>query len=367
MGGGIQVNGGAAVLRTVMEDGEWKELRGRMNMMEEVVSSTFCGDGGGRQLLRIDIGEAFRGFKFARDLVGNEGGGEGTDSYTVMRAALIEELYGSAERAERTEFVNEKVKGVREEGGKYTVATDGGEKSYDLVVGCDGVSSTVKKFVSPKSIPIYTNVRISWAVTEPSNEDQGNRLEQYFGYGGYGLTGTYGYGEGENCRMAVLVYRDGRRKGKEGTEDEVSTTYHLSIHTFSSSLRSSPFRSLLTPRTLLGTPTLKQPPPQPPSSTGSNPSPSLAPPSPPSLPQPQPSSTLASTSTTLSPPGSRSTPPIPPQPSYYAGTRRTRCRPSWDRGLTRASETQTYSPAQSDVTTLRWRAAWGRVTGTSRR
>ena len=208
-----------------MDENEFTSFASKMNPMKEIVSRSFVKDEA--ELLRIDVDSTLKSFASAKDLVRPDGG---TDSFTVMRCTLLEALYDSVKKCSNVEVVTEGVIGVEEvkkgEAHKFNVLTTAlPPQPFDLVVGCDGVSSKVKSFVSPNTKAIYSNIRISWAVSAPSMEHNETRLEQFFGDGGYALKGTYGYGSGgEKCKMAVLVYREGRRVGKrgeEGVEDEV--------------------------------------------------------------------------------------------------------------------------------------------------
>jgi salicylate hydroxylase len=101
---------------------------------------------------------------------------------------------------------------------------DGSEEGpFDLVVGCDGVNSVVKEYISSGTISkssekqktaIYSGIRIRYAVqdTTPaptSNSKQEATFFQYFGNGAYALAGTYGAGKGRDpVQCAYTIYLD---------------------------------------------------------------------------------------------------------------------------------------------------------------
>ena len=96
------------------------------------------------------------------------------------------------------------------------------EGPFDLVVGCDGVGSAVKSYVSNDFIPqsgekgsqsLYSGIRIRYAVQDTNvvnpGKDEGATLSQYFGNGAYALEGIYGAGKGRNpIKCAFTIYLD---------------------------------------------------------------------------------------------------------------------------------------------------------------
>ncbi|KAL3780231.1 hypothetical protein ACHAW5_009962 [Stephanodiscus triporus] len=128
---------------------------------------------------------------------------------------------------------------------------------YDIVVGCDGINSAVRRYVndgevrhssslggekevkggkggggggassssSTSSSAIYSGLRITFAIRDGNNNNEddekgaandvdvnvvdGCQFNQYFGNGAYALTSTYGTGKGgKPARGAFLVYAD---------------------------------------------------------------------------------------------------------------------------------------------------------------
>ena len=107
---------------------------------------------------------------------------------------------------------------------------------FDLVVGCDGIRSTVKEFVDSGEISsssssgerkkngdqsIYSGIKIQYAVqdtsnniTSPSYPTTDGEVCQYFGDGVYGLSGIYGTGENRPpTKAAFLIFRDENYNG----------------------------------------------------------------------------------------------------------------------------------------------------------
>ena len=246
VGGGLQINGGASVLRTVLEDAEFRELRSNMQVMDGIVSNSNVVNqdkediGGLERLLSINVNETIRGFGASDLFRDGDGGGPTFDSYTVMRQTLMDSLAASVSRLDAVRMAEDKVLSVEAGNGEtFSVVTETRtDHGYDLVVGCDGISSKVKGFVSDGKA-IYSRIRVLYAVAEPSADESGGstRLEQYFGEGGYGFTGTYGYKGNEKCKMAVVVYRD---EGGEGDDEVSRTCYHHDIMIASSFCISSP-------------------------------------------------------------------------------------------------------------------------------
>ena len=89
---------------------------------------------------------------------------------------------------------------------------------FDMVVGCDGIKSAVKEYVETGKISkdaskregrsaIYSGIRIRYAVNDGdvSSPADSSELRQYFGEGGYALSGIYGAGVGRQPRTSAFI------------------------------------------------------------------------------------------------------------------------------------------------------------------
>ena len=97
-------------------------------------------------------------------------------------------------------------------GARCTFA-DGTSAEFDLVVGCDGIGSQVRRtIVGTGAEPSrqYSNIRITFGVAPAGQRPEGseNEMHQWFGDGAYALTGTYGGLEGEHwaCKCDIFTH-----------------------------------------------------------------------------------------------------------------------------------------------------------------
>ena len=110
------------------------------------------------------------------------------------------------------------------------VFKDGSRESFDLVVGCDGISSAVRRWVLQQETTTTTTktttktergnsgLRIQFGVApagqRPVSSEAGE-MHQWFGDGAYALTATYGGVGGETYEMIALTTYDGSGDGEE--------------------------------------------------------------------------------------------------------------------------------------------------------
>ncbi|GMH83377.1 hypothetical protein TrST_g4362 [Triparma strigata] len=234
LGGGIQLNGGLASLASVLSSDEVSELLRVCVGMSGVISNTYVTEENEMdQLLSLDAEEALRRVD---DLYLRELGV--VSSVTILRSTLLKFLISKCEEKKKKgdgvefELKEEKVVRVdaRPEEVFVTTEGDGKEKAYDLVLGCDGLSSEVKSSLPElRSSSIYSGLRILYSVSEPYEWKGGGaaeglgrkkKLRQFFGEGCYQLKGTYGYDSEKVCDMSAIVYKGNKRGENTAWEKE---------------------------------------------------------------------------------------------------------------------------------------------------
>lgn len=239
-GAGIQLNGGLAALgkidrrlqAKVMEAGlPAKSVESRAKRWANPSATAYD------TLLRINLD----------DLVRNAGGAvteglvQGRDDteegevlwYSIMRGALQEVLAEQLPPSIPVQFGKKLVDFVPVEGGTGVLckfSDDSTSGPFDMVVGCDGIKSAVKSLMhgAGGNDGIYSGIRIKFAVEDGDPNLDSNPttagLTQYFGDGGYGLSGVYGNGKDRApSKCAFLVSLDDdyigpfKRKKEKGT------------------------------------------------------------------------------------------------------------------------------------------------------
>jgi salicylate hydroxylase len=268
LGGGVQLSGGSAVIERI---GYLKELDQAAEVLHTITSRNRNGD----TLIKLDVSKLIRD-NAPKELCAAGGAGDPM-IYSIMRDSLLSILYGAtktkknalAGAAQSCNVViknNKQAVSVIEDRMTQKIAVhfaDGtSEGDFDLVIGADGISSTVKQFTeygeqtvlsllpakgtttarapSPlqpgtggvKSVDSkYTGIRITYCVTPPPTgnvkkavaggaEGEGAAIDlsslrldgrgafnQWLGDGCYALAASYGGLQGRQHMLAV-VYRD---------------------------------------------------------------------------------------------------------------------------------------------------------------
>ena len=213
IGGGIQINGGAAVLSRL---GLGAEMKASALPVRRILSRK----SGGFELLDIDVESLVRA---EPALVDDDGTPQ---AYSIMRDAL-QRMLVAALPARADLQLGRSLASVREdESGVELVFEDGATERFDLVVGADGLSSRVREHVeeshassaeggsgSGVTPPSYSGIRVQFGVVpsggaRPAGAE--GEFHQWFGEGVYALTGSYGTGaaDGATSDMVAVVYAD---------------------------------------------------------------------------------------------------------------------------------------------------------------
>jgi len=230
-GAGIQLTGGMSTLKkinpalqraTVRASLPLKNIRSRAKPWFENNDESFS------TLLELNVADAIRksGGDAESELIVD---GE-TMAFAITRGALQEVLMENLPKdtSKRVNF-GKKLCGIKsapQEQGILCVFDDGSEDGpFDLVVGCDGIESSVKKYIEKGEISsskkertsIYSGIRIQYAVRDGNEGDEevvSSDLCQYFGDGAYALAGVYGAGEGRpRTKGAFLIFKDKNYNG----------------------------------------------------------------------------------------------------------------------------------------------------------
>jgi salicylate hydroxylase len=221
-GAGIQINGGLTALGKIDKDLQMKvmeaglpakKVESRSKAWKNPSSTTYD------TLLQLNL----------EDLVRNTGGAVTENLvqdgkvlwYSIMRGALQEVLVDHLPSSIPVQF-GKKLSNIiptEDDIGVMCKFSDGSISGpFDMIVGCDGIKSAVKDYIDTGKVKdgesgIYSGIRIKFAVEDGDPASDSNPttagLTQYFGDGGYGLSGVYGNGKGSPpTKCALLVSLD---------------------------------------------------------------------------------------------------------------------------------------------------------------
>ena len=221
LGGGVQLNSGAAVLAR-LDPALGAAVAAAGQPVRRVRSRTAGGDA----LLDLDLAAAIRGDARARErgLVDADGD---VRAYTIMRDALQATLR-DALGSQTTLELGAAVKSIRTAaaGGAEVALADGTARRFDLVAGCDGVRGAARGADRPAAEPLAVlgrRVRIRWGVSSAPSRAARDELHQWFGPDGvYCLAGSYGGVGGRAFDQCVVVSPARGAVGAEAWDDGTS-------------------------------------------------------------------------------------------------------------------------------------------------
>jgi len=223
-GAGVQINGGASVLRRISPDLHGRVVRAALPL-KHIRSRAKPWFQSGTDtnpfstLLEINLESAIKntGGDVEEALIVD---GE-VQAFTIMRGALQKILLGALPSTTQIELGKTLTNIQAADDGDGAVCTFNNDElfgPFDIVCGCDGIQSAVKQYVDSYKISrdekssqsaLYSGIRIRYAIEDCEEVGDVAELRQYFGDGAYGLFGTYGSGEGETRkRGAYLIFND---------------------------------------------------------------------------------------------------------------------------------------------------------------
>jgi 2-polyprenyl-6-methoxyphenol hydroxylase-like FAD-dependent oxidoreductase len=210
LGGGLQLNSGAAVLGRL-------GLGPALKRLGQPVTRVIARTAAERPLLDLDLAGAIRAEARATSTGLVDGEGD-VLLMTVMRDALQDllaaQLPPGVLRLDR-ELVGA-ARAPGDDGGARATFADGSHEDFDLLIGADGIRSKLRTELAGPALaavaaPLYTGIRIQWGVA-PVGGAAGGRpagsageLHQWFGPGVYALTATYGGRDGARYEQCVVV------------------------------------------------------------------------------------------------------------------------------------------------------------------
>lgn len=217
LGGGVQLNSGAAVLARLGLGPELKRVG-------QAVSRVHARTVDRATLLDLDLAGAIRAHPRALEAGLVDGAGD-VLAYSIMRDALQEVL--AAALPAGTVTLNRELRAVRAaSGGRVTAEfADGGSEEFDLLIGADGIRSALRSELTGARLgqlasPMYTGMRIRWGVAPAADLRPAGcegELHQWFGPAAYCLTATYGGRAGRKYEQVVLVCAEAASAGERAT------------------------------------------------------------------------------------------------------------------------------------------------------
>jgi 2-polyprenyl-6-methoxyphenol hydroxylase-like FAD-dependent oxidoreductase len=232
-GAGIQLNGGLAVLGRInpkLQKAVWDA--GLPTVRVQSNSKSWFPPSSSKtefnRLLEINIKETIlaEGGEVAASLIDTQSTEHRVLWICIMRGALQQALLDQLPRNKKVQFKKRLTKLVEvtgDDGVSCQFADGSSSGPYDLVIGCEGINSLGRTYVSSSSrsrlekinddrfkTAIYSGIRIRYAVSDkgdPKTID--STLSQYFGVGAYALDCVYGNGKGRRpAKSAFIVYLD---------------------------------------------------------------------------------------------------------------------------------------------------------------
>ena len=182
-----------------------------------------------QQLFEVDVATAFRSSELGAELMLD--GGTKPAAYTVMRSDALKGL-ADALPSQVELKLGTKIQSIKRVGDGVSATltnVDNGideTREFDLVVGCDGVRSTVRRLAFGDGADAqYAGLRVLFAVAPAGSRDltdiggESGIAQQFFAEGAYALSYTGGIGEGARDLLA-LVYRSDAEAATAVEDDE---------------------------------------------------------------------------------------------------------------------------------------------------
>ena len=223
-GAGVQLNGGLAALGKINEKVQRAVIDAGLSVSHiKCRSKPWFGPKPFDELLELDLRRIveYSGGEVSGNLIK-----DGELLWTaIMRGCLQDTLWKTLPSATRRNVkFNKALSDIKpqSDGSVLCEFSDGTTAGpFDVVIGCDGVKSACKEYLTTgkisqdpsdrKGTAVYSGIRIKYAVDDESKDRAAKSasLKQYFGEGANVLDGTYGNGEGRpNSKIVFFVSLD---------------------------------------------------------------------------------------------------------------------------------------------------------------